>query len=353
MGRFGNQADHYLGALSFARAVNRTLVLPPFVEYRPGSYKSVQVPFKTYFEVDPIKQYHRVITMEDFMSELAPSIWPAGQRTAYCYYPRHGPTKGDCNAKDGNPFGPFWDTYSIDFEKSEFYQPLQFDAKNPRQMQKWLRKYPAEHHLVLAFVGAPANFPISEDDWQLQQYLIWNEKITKQGDKFIQEYIPEGPWIGIHLRNGVDWERTCEHINDRIPNMFASPQCIGHHPKPGTLTQEMCFPTTKTILYQVKELAKKTQAKTLFVAADSNHMIPEFEKYLKSLKIKVIRYEPSSPHLDLYLLAQADHFIANCVSTFSSFAKRERDINGRASSFWAYPHPSKEKSKPVQDHDEF
>ena len=40
-GRFGNQMSQYIGALAFAKGLDRTLVLPPFVKYRPMTAVSV------------------------------------------------------------------------------------------------------------------------------------------------------------------------------------------------------------------------------------------------------------------------------------------------------------------------
>ena len=70
-----------------------------------------------------MQQYHRALPLEDFMTQLAPTHWPPGNRTGYCYGPtRFSENKEDCEMKYGNPFGPFWDAFSVDFDGSVFTQ---------------------------------------------------------------------------------------------------------------------------------------------------------------------------------------------------------------------------------------
>lgn len=58
-----------------------------------------------------------------------------------CYGARIGGRDGTCNAKEGNPFGPFWDTFDIDFDYSEFYSPLHYELSSVRDRQEWMDKY--------------------------------------------------------------------------------------------------------------------------------------------------------------------------------------------------------------------
>ncbi|XP_014770257.1 GDP-fucose protein O-fucosyltransferase 1 isoform X1 [Octopus bimaculoides] len=332
MGRFGNQAEQFLGSLAFAKRLNRTMVIPPWVEYKASVIGSECVAFDKYFQVEPLKRYHRVMTMEQFMKELAPEVWPPNKRIVFCYQARHS-SKDSCNAKDGNPFGPFWDHFNVDFVQSEFHKPLTFDVSNHFERDRWLNRFPASKYPVLAFVGSPAPFPAREDTLHLHDYIKWSTYIEKAADNFIMETIPEKPFLGIHLRNGVDWKSACAHTSESR-QMFASAQCIGYSQEYGSLSPEMCFPSDSTVINQVKKAVKKYKAKTVFVATDNRDLIKEMSKVMK--QVKFVRSALDNPLLDLAILTKADHYIGNCISTFSAFGKRYRDSLKKSSSFWAF-----------------
>jgi len=39
-----------------------------------------QIRFDKYFRVEEIQKYHRAMLLEDFMADIAPTIWPVGKR---------------------------------------------------------------------------------------------------------------------------------------------------------------------------------------------------------------------------------------------------------------------------------
>lgn len=88
-------------------------------------------------------------------------------RPVFCFQARtYGEKPNDCNAKEGNPFGPFWDTFSIDFDGSEFYQPLYHDNSNLHDMERWKTRYTLYEWLEFSnpskkTINKPLSFPIS------------------------------------------------------------------------------------------------------------------------------------------------------------------------------------------------
>ena len=338
-GRFGNQADHFLGALSFAKGLNRTLVLPPWVEYRKGQSRSVQVPFDAYFNVKAFEVFHRVVTMEDFFGHIGETVWPIDKRISFCYADRpviDGINVGGvCNAKNGNPFGPFWDNFDVEFVGSETYGPLHYDVHYTSVAQDWKNRYPSSKWPVLAFTGAPAPYPVQKDNVILQKYLKWNPNMIVKAEDFIRK-LPKGPFIGVHMRNGIDWSRACEHVVN-APTLFASAQCLGYTNEHEKASTELCLPSEEIIIRQLRRTISQYKAKSIFVASDANHMIEKLNKVFKKISVTAHKLPEDNPHLDLAILGRANHFIGNCVSSFSAFVKRERDVNGFPSSFWAFP----------------
>ncbi|XP_033103515.1 GDP-fucose protein O-fucosyltransferase 1-like [Anneissia japonica] len=341
MGRFGNQADHFLGVLAFAKGLDRTLILPPWIEYAYMMPSSIQVPFDKYFQVEPLRMFHKVITMEKFMEEIAPVLWPPGNRIGICFRFRDGDT---CAMKEGNPFGPFWDNFNIDFDNYRSYQPLSYSTNQHNIREKWDERFPVSTFPVLAFSGAPASFPVTEENRKLHYFLRWSDYINKEADDFIAKELSNGPFVGIHLRRGSDFKKACEHASSGR-QFFASPQCLGFNNEHGQMSDELCYADWKTINKQLKKTIRLIKATAVFVATDHDPSVKELKNNFKNVKVKIIQRTPSEPHIDLAILGKSDHYIGNCVSSFSAFAKRERDASNKPSSFWAFNEKGHVKNK--------
>ena len=91
-----------------------------------------------------MQEHAPVITMEEFMGSggQASEIWPEEERAAFCYSARQGKEEKSCNAKEGSPFGPFWDNFNISFNHSQLYGPLHYDVHHGDTIQAWDKRFP-------------------------------------------------------------------------------------------------------------------------------------------------------------------------------------------------------------------
>jgi peptide-O-fucosyltransferase len=320
MGRFGNQVDQLLGAMAVARASGRTLVLPSFIEYQ--GTQTQFVPFEKYFSVAAVRELVPAVTMEEFMTDpaLAASLWPAAQRRIYC--PRDRAELG-CRMPSGNPQKTFWDHYGITFVGS---------VAGGATMESLARELPAEQHSVVALADSPGSYPVAAENRDLQRYLRWGDEIRTQGEAFLAEHIAR-PFLGVHLRNGSDWHQACRRAIG-LHEFMASPQCglaDGAAVPMPAITQAICLPGPDDVVRAIRLAQQRFgPIRTVFVGIDADDYRPQLEAALGD--VRVVR--GAAPQLDLYVFAQADLFIGNCISSFTAFAVRERRVNGRRSMFF-------------------
>ncbi|XP_033097990.1 GDP-fucose protein O-fucosyltransferase 1-like isoform X2 [Anneissia japonica] len=335
MGRFGNQAEHLVGALAFAKAIDRTLAIPPFRTY-------VNVPFSDWFQLERMQEFHRVLTMEDFVERLAQDVWPSGKRVGYCVYPL-SMKKAECQMKQGSPFGPFWDSFHVDFDKMDkFSLPVHADLSNSDHVlntlkEKWDSRFPPSEYPVIALKGAPAPYPVFSGNRFIQQYMKWSVTVAIQMNEIIQRMFSGDKFVAIHLRNGLDWVRACEHAKG-IRQFMASPQC--NTPAERNVTHAMCLPSEQDILTLTTRALEQEGAKHLYIATDSESYEKQFKEILEPKGIQVHTAGSTLDLLqDLYFMSEADYFIGNCVSSVTSFVKRQRDSSGRRSNFFGLDKP--------------
>lgn len=327
MGRLGNQVDHLLGSMTFAKQINRTLVVPPFRTYK-------NVPYSDWFKLDKMNEFHRSISAEDFMLYLAPTVWPREKRHGFCWLPPSSQSSNqDCQMKYGNPSENFWSELGVDkFVDSVVYE-IGFE-----QYDLWKSEYPGDKYPVLALKGAPASYPVKRSDRDNQRYMVLSDTLVKQVDQVIDNEFKGQKFVGIHLRNGEDWSNACRYVHQDMTSYLSSPQCLDDRPDI-KMSKELCFPSDQAVLKDLERLLViqlNKQIRNVYIATDHRPLLNEIRAHFKDkMNLNLVHHDPWLPLIDLSVLARADYFIGNCMSSFTSYVKRERDIHGLDSYFWS------------------
>ena len=294
------------------------------------------MPYSEWFKLDKLSEYHRVIDAQDFMTIIAPKLWPIERRYGFCWLPRQMRQPDQkCEMMMGNPSENFWSELGVNnFTKSVFFE-IDFE-----DYVTWNTEFPADQFPVISMKGAPANYPVREKNRIYQKYMIVSDKINDEVTSVINAKFGQEKFIGIHLRNGEDWSNACSYI-DGTTSYMSSTQCYGET-NTKILDKELCFPNISTILNDLENLLIHKLNKTVnyvYIATDKNPLIREIRRHFenKLAELNLVHLDPWLPLIDATILARSEHFIGNCVSSFTSYVKRERDIHNRPSSFWAFP----------------
>lgn len=355
MGRLGNQVAHLLGAMETARASGRTLVLPPFIDYRSG--KPYYVPFEQIYSVAAVNGYVPAVTLAEFLA--MPDAWPPEERRLYCSR-RSG--SGECPPLQGSPTKNFWEDHDITFVDS-----VAVDGLAPSTTAGLGADLSLEENPVVALFGAPGFFPPQQRNWPLQRYLVWSEDVRGDAEPFLDEHVMR-PLLALHLRNGSDWKQACSKYGVGLSEFFASAQCglsaasntldpsltdamqrTGEEQPGDRITAEICLPGPDEVIRAVTRAQEQFGPfRTVFIGTDSDDHHEAIQQAVGD-EVRVVL--GSSPTRDLYVFTQADLLIANCVSSFSAIAVRDRNIRGMPTVFFGFPEwtPDNSQLAPVAE----
>lgn len=310
MGRYGNQMEHLLGVLGRIKATNRTLVLPPFVNYSSVPVPTF-VPFDQVFKTSELRKYYpKIITMEHFMEQLAPTIWK--EKVLYCMR-----SDKRCMDLTGSPKKPFWNHFNISTFDRSF--TVGHACNDIYQLEAW--KHPV---VALSYPCAP--YPMLPEHRHIARFFQWTDFYQKQARDILP---PNAVTVAAHIRAGSDWVKACQKLEGNgMKDFMASPQC--HEPNDSfKVTASICLPDTAAMSKQLSEIGSRVRqkGKTLILRIASDVPKMDDKLHLSQVYDEIVQVSNKDAFVDLAVLTMADYLVGNCVSSFTSFAARMRPQN--------------------------
>ena len=357
MGRMGNQLEHYLQAFDLSLQTNRTLILPPFIDW--NAKPAVRfVSFDEIFDLQYLRSngLPNAVTFENFMNEYGDS-WD--NRKAFCKSP--STKRCEERGKLGTP-GNYWKRLGIEFD-GEVRKVL--TASNAKEMID---------HDVIVLTQSGFSFPAPRSTLRHAGMLKWSDSILAKATSLIRRKVPSlEPFVSVHIRAGSDFRRSCrregtkkafETANfERIKKFFEARTCFER--KHISVSYRMCEPTKEDYINGVQSALEQSHSCIVYVASDlksSSELLssdelkpPSSRTDCDSVTVFSQQSGNDDPYVDLAVMAQGSHFIGNCVSSFTAIVVRERMYSRRAEklpvSYWGDEYGRISSSAAVLNHE--
>lgn len=336
MGRLGNQIDQFYGTLYASQLFKRTLVLAPWICYMPEcKFPNELKEFDEVFDIQKLSRYFSIIRINEFFQYHSQNVWPENKRFGIVFNHENILSR-DCGYKDGNPMEIFWNTYNVSFTK------CLVNYNGIRDISSF------DKHKVVAYSGQLGEYPSDKQARDLVvPHLEFNEKLLIEASKYIEYHFYNEPFIGVHIRNGKDWIKACNFMSDSSKFM-ASYQCFLDENK-DPLSKEICVPSVDQIIEQMNHALDFFNIKSLFISTDDLKLTKQLKLHKKHLKV-LIPNETSfdSTVLNIAILSKSQHFIGNCISSFSAIVSNYRRYRNLSYSFWNVQNDLYKKTIPLE-----
>ena len=210
-----------------------------------------------------------MILLSEFLADVAPYVWPKGERAIVCPAKDHaGKLVDACFKPTQRPMGMVWDLYGIAFDRHEFIDGLYYRTK--------LSALTSDKHPVIA---TPGLYGDSAQPWKpYQRYIVWSDARKAQRAEYVRKH-KMGVYLALHFRNGSDWVSACEHaVSGRSKDYMASSQCVLPE---GYVTKPVCLPSLDDALPQLIQTLRSLSFDSIYIGTDDKSLVTSLKKALK------------------------------------------------------------------------